>query len=229
MVRGITDKDKKEQAIALRKQGLSIRDIELELGVNRSTLSGWLKNVELSDKQRETLYKNWLNALVKARGMASDVHRNRRIKRVEIIANEAKKFVQSSNLNNDFKELLFAVFYLAEGTKKENSVCIANSNPEMLKAIVKLFRKIYDPDESKFRCCLHLRGDQSDEELKKFWSNQLDIPVSQFIKTQFDKRTHTKTYDYYKGVCVVHYYDMDLQRRILYIGNNLVEKWLYES
>ena len=45
----------KEEAITLRKQGLSLRDISSRLSVAKGTLSGWLKNVPLTPEQRSSL------------------------------------------------------------------------------------------------------------------------------------------------------------------------------
>ncbi len=41
----------KESAVSLRRSGDSIRDIEIKLGIPRSTLSGWFKNIQLTDSQ----------------------------------------------------------------------------------------------------------------------------------------------------------------------------------
>ena len=46
---------KKQEAIRLRKKGISIRKIEQRLGIRRSTLDGWFKNIRLSDAQNEKL------------------------------------------------------------------------------------------------------------------------------------------------------------------------------
>lgn|SRR3989338_6058779 len=215
----------KETAIALRLKGKSIRDIEATLKINRSTLSGWLKNVPLTPKQKEKLYKQWLEGLARSRLKAAEVHRRNKQVRLAKIYKETEDFLLKTNLNKNLEELLFSIFYLAEGTKNRSSVIFANSNPSILKGITNLFRSIYKIDESKFSCCLHLRSDQSDSELKKFWSRQLDIPESRFIKTQFDKRTTSKTYEYYKGVCVIYYYDAALMHRIMYLGDSLVKRW----
>ena len=45
----------KENAIKLRQQGFSIGKIERDLGIPRSTLSGWLKNIKLTARQKELL------------------------------------------------------------------------------------------------------------------------------------------------------------------------------
>ena len=42
----------KEQAQQLRRDGLSMRAIENQLGIARSTVSSWVREIELSDRQR---------------------------------------------------------------------------------------------------------------------------------------------------------------------------------
>ena len=71
---------------------------------------------------------------------------------------------------------------------------------------------------------MHLRNDQIEHDLSSFWSKTLRVTIKQFHKTQFDKRTTKPTYEKYKGVCVITYFDMSLQRRILYIGDNLLQQ-----
>ena len=215
---------KKQKAISLRQRGKSYREIEKILDVSRSTLNGWLANVALSSEQENRLYQKCMDGLKKARAKASIAHINARIARSDKIRREARAFLDKISFNEQLCELIFSTFYLAEGSKKENAVIVANSNPILLKAIVALFRNIYDVDQNKFRCCLHLRSDQSEVKLKNFWSKLLDIPKGQFIKTQFDHRAIKESYKDYKGVCVVTYFDISLQRRILYIGDYLLEK-----
>lgn len=213
---------KKKRAIILRKTGKSYREIEKILNVRRSTLSGWLKNIILSENQRQKLHKKWLKALVKARSMASEVHRNGRLNRIKKVRDDVEIFSSNIRIDDQLGEIIFATFYQAEGVKKENAVVFANSNPFILKSIYLLFEKTYKIDKSKLRCCLHLRSDQSEIAMKKYWSKLLNIPQPQFNKTQFDKRVIKPTYSTYKGVCVIIYLDMNLQRRILYLGEKLL-------
>lgn len=213
----------KGRATSLRKRGLSIRYIENKLGISRSTLSGWFKDIKLSKEQRKKLFNDWKNGLMNARKKAALWHIKQGNDRKWAIREEVKNFVSGVNIDKKIGELMMATFYLAEGGKTENNFVIANSNPEILKGIINLQRYLYKLDESKFRCALHLRKDQDEERLKNFWSKTLDIPKLKFLKTQFDKRTIKKTYDHYKGVCVLIYYDMALQRRILYLGNEILK------
>ncbi|MEK7080641.1 MAG: hypothetical protein AAB925_02305 [Patescibacteria group bacterium] len=213
----------KNRATSLRKRGLSFRYIENKLGIPRSTLSGWFKNIKLPEKQRKKLLDSWKKGLANARKKAALWHIEDKNKRRETIRQEVKTFFLDVTIEKKMGELIMATFYLAEGGKMENNFSLANSNPEILKGIVNLLRLLYKIDELKFRCALHLRKDQDEKELREFWSKILKIPESQFIKTQFDKRTIKKTYEHYKGVCVLIYYDMALQRRILYLGDEILK------
>ncbi len=213
----------KDKAITLRKKGYSIKNIESKLKIPRSTLSGWFKNVKLTQKQKDQLLLNWKNGLIIAQKKGGQWHYEQGQKRREKIRREVKEFTSTIRINKPIGELILATFYLAEGSKTENSFGIANSNPKILKGIINLLRFLYILDESKFRCSLHLRKDQEEKSLKTFWSNTLNIPESKFTKSQFDKRTIKKTYSHYKGVCVVNYFDMALQRRVLYIGDTLLD------
>lgn len=218
-----TDVSKKKLAIKLRRKGKSIREIEKIINVSRSTLSGWLRNVGLSKKQKDKLHDKWMSSLTKARLKAAQTNRNKRLEKIKEIRQDVERFISKVAIDKALGELVFSIFYLAEGTKKESSVVIANSNPQILKAFLNLFRYLYQPDKSKFRCCLHLRRDQEERKLKDYWSRTLDIPESQFLKTRFDKRTIKPSFKNYKGVCVIFYYDINIQRRILYIGERFLQ------
>lgn len=213
----------KSRATSLRKRGLSLPYIENKLGIPRSTLSGWFKDIKLSPQQTKKLFNKWKNGLINAREKAVLWHRKQRNDRREKIKNEIKSFLSDVKIDKKIGEIIVATFYLAEGGKMENNFALANSNQEILKGIINLLRNLYHIDESKFRCCLHLRKDQNESKSKEFWSKALNIPETQFIKTQFDKRTIKKTYEHYKGVCVLIYYDMALQRRILFLGDEILK------
>lgn len=219
-----TDIAKKEAAIKLRKKGKSIRDIEKILGSPRSTLSGWLRDVKLSKKQKEQLHRRWLSALVKARLKASEVNKNERLERMKKIEESTKQFMANIKINKTLCELIFATFYLAEGSRTKGRVEIANTDPKILTSFLKLFRYLYLHEKSRFRCHLNLRMDQSEEKIKNYWSKILHIPKSQFIKTSFERRSTTATFKKYKGVCTVYYCDTDLQKRILTVGEEILQK-----
>src|SRR3989338_3109931 len=95
----------KESALQLRKRGLSIGMIEHKLGISRSTLSGWFKNIELSHVQKEQLLQNWRDGLVHARKKAVIWHNAQKKQRLE----EAKKQAIKTLAGIDEKNKMFIV------------------------------------------------------------------------------------------------------------------------
>ena len=216
--------DKKQKAIKLRIRGKSLGEISVDLKIPKSTLSGWLGKVRMPLKLKKALSKKRLDALFFARTKAADSHKRERRKRMEKIEKEASNFLQGVKLSKDTAELIFSSFYLAEGAKRRGSLEIANSNPEILAGFWNLMKILYPLDPERIRCHLYLRLDQPERKLKKYWSGVLNIPEKQFIKSQFDKRAISATRPDYKGVCCIYYNDVNLQKRAIAIGEELLKK-----
>lgn len=220
----------KKQAIHLRKKGYSYSEITEELKIPKATLSNWVSNIKLTKLQKKKIRNRWLKKLEKAREKAAEAHREEKKERLAKIDKEAKQFVDKIKVNKKMLRVFLVALYLADGTKREGPTELGSSNPKIAKTFITLLKKLYNLDGSKFRCSIFARHDQNPEELEKYWSNLLNVPRSQFYKTQLDKRTKgTKTYPYYKGVCLIIYLNSAIQRKITSIGNFLLEKILEKS
>jgi transposase len=57
----------RDMARKLRREGLSMREIERRLGVARSTVSLWVREIELTDHQLEELQARGVSARTRAR------------------------------------------------------------------------------------------------------------------------------------------------------------------
>jgi len=221
----------KENAIKLRKRGLSIRKVEQYLGVPRSTLSGWFKNVELSARQREKLYNDWKKALIKARKKAVLWHNAQKEGRLLEAKNQAIKTLRQINKDDkNILELTLAILYLGEGSKKNIETALGSSDPLILKFFIKALKNIYNFNVEKIRCELYLRADQDPETIKHFWSQTLKLPKNCFKSVSIDNRTlGSKTYPTYKGVCNLRCGSVAIKRKLLYLGEaflkNIVEKY----
>lgn len=87
-----------------------------------------------------------------------------------------------------------------------------------------MLREIYSVDEKKFRVHLLLRADQDEQTLKEFWSRTVKIPITQFMRSHFDNRSQgKKSYATYFGVCVIYYYDVRIQRKLLALSDLLIK------
>lgn len=218
--------ESKGKALLLRKQGVSIRTVEKRLGIPRSTLSGWFKNVSLSDTHKNELNQRWKNALIKARQKAVLWHNAQKEKRLQ----EAKSAALKTLLNIDVAdtnilELTLALLYLGEGSKKTVGTAMGSSDPLILKFFLAILKKLYSLDSSKIRCELHLRADQNPQAAKLFWAKELQLPLSSFRYITLDRRTiGSKTYPGYHGVCDVRCGTAEIQRKLLYLSDLFCKK-----
>lgn len=218
--------ESKPDVIKLRKEGFSIRKIERRLGIPRSTLSGWLRNIELSQKQKEKLTWDWKKALVKARKKAVLWHNAQKEKRLKLAKEQALKTVEDIDITDKkVLELALAILYMGEGTKKKVETSMGNSDPLILKFFLATLKGLYDFDLRKIKCQLNLRADQNPEKMKRFWSKELGIPINNFGYVNLDKRTvGSKTYPHYKGVCYVLCGNVAIQRKLTYLSEIFCKK-----
>lgn len=214
---------RKELAVKLRLQGKSYREISEELKIAKSTLNGWLKNIEISPEQRQRLVEQWKLGLHKARLQSQLVKKARKLENIHESQVFAQDFLKSIELDNKTLELFLAGLYLGEGFKVNGRLGLGNANPQIMCLFITLIRKLYPINESKLNAQIFARADQDPELLVNYWSDLLNIPQAQFHRTQVDARAKNPTRPNYFGVCAVNYSDVVLQRRILAIGREMLK------
>lgn len=216
----------KPRAIALRKKGLSIGQIETMLQIRRSTLSAWFQGVVLTKNQQEKLLQDWRNGLVKARRKAVLWHHAEKKKRLQQAEKEAKTVLATLNTSHKGSlELALAMLYLGEGFKATIGLGIGNSNPMILRFFIAALSICYGFDKTRIKCELHLRADQDPTETRKYWAHALGVSSMNFTATSIDKRTAgTQTYPTYKGVCTLRCGSAAIQRRLMFLGTMFCEK-----
>lgn len=169
----------REKAIQLRKQGYTYSQIKLELGLPKSTLSGWLRNLQLTEQQLKKLIKNKDSKELLRRERYSITRKNQKLERFKKVYEEQKKILPLSK-----RELfLMGTFlYWGEGEKTHGIVSISNTDPRIIKFALYWMVNILDIPKSKIKAQLHLYEDMNANEAIIFWSKILDIPNIQFLK-----------------------------------------------
>lgn len=215
----------KEKALKMRKRGVSLREIEENLGIPRSTLSGWLRNVRLTQKQKLKLKNNWLEGLRNARIHAVAWHNQQKEIRLKEAEEHALRSLSKIDITNEsILELALAMLYLGEGSKSGHTA-LGSSNPEILNFFITGLLQVYKFNLDKIKCELHLRADQNPDEIRKYWSEKLGIPIKNFTNISVDKRTIGRaTYPSYKGVCILQCGNIALQRRLVYLSQKFCEE-----
>jgi transcriptional regulator with XRE-family HTH domain len=173
-------KEEKEIAIELRSKGLSMNEIVTKLGVSKSSISLWVRDVQLTAKQKEGL------SLRGVRKEAIEKRRETRLRnenaRRQIIIDAAKKELKNIS-SNDLRKIGTALYW-AEGAKTKRSVVqFSNSDPEMIKLMMKFFRNICCVPKEKFRGHIHIHPHLDAKRAENHWAKISDIPSSQFYKT----------------------------------------------
>lgn len=212
--------DLKPKAIAMRKEGCSLPHIHKTLGIPKSTLSHWLRDVTLTKQQKAVLHKNWQQALHKARAKAVLWHNEQKQLRIDTARTEALSVLAQLPIDNlPVQELALAVLYLAEGSKKNIETALGSSDPNTLRFFISSLQKLFGYDTQNIRCELCLRYDQNPEQMKRYWSKELSLPVSQFTQVNIDKRTkHKQTYKHYNGVCHLRCGSVAIRRRLVFLA-----------
>jgi hypothetical protein len=216
----------KSEAIRLRKQGKSLPYVHTTLGIPKSTLSYWFKNITLTDKQKCKLRKNWQDALKNGRTKAVRWHNEQKALRVQLAEQEGLTLLRKVDTKNvHITELALALLYLGEGTKAKGETGMGSSDPLILKFFISCLRKIYHVPEDRIKCELHLRSDQDPEKMLIFWSHELQVAKENFYKPYLDIRTKgTVTYDSYKGVCLIRCGTVAIQRKLVYIAKHFCKE-----
>jgi hypothetical protein len=223
----------KDKAVELRKLGLSYREIEKVLSIPRSTLSGWLKDVELGETQKNRLRKSYGTGLTQARLKAAEWHRAQKELRLLKAKEDAQSVLDSLIIDDSVVELALAMLYLGEGAKT-GTTAIGSSDPLILKFFLNVLVQKYEIDPSKARFDLHIRADQNPEEIRKYWAKELNLPKSYFKYVVADKRTEGRTsYPHYKGVCIINCGTIAIQRKLIYLYNlfcqRVIDEWAVSS
>lgn len=223
----------KDRAVSLRKQGFSYREIEQTLSVPRSTLSHWLRHIELTPGQKLRLEQSTGNGLIKARIKASQWHRNQKKLRLQKAKEEAETVLNNIEMSDDIVELALAMLYLGEGAKS-GTTAIGNSNPLIMRFFLAILVKKYQLDPLKIRFDLHIRIDQDPEEIKDYWAKELDVPLDRFKYVVADKGTAGRTtYPSYRGVCIINCGNIAIQRKLIHLYNlfcqKVIDEWAVSS
>lgn len=182
----------KIKAIKLRKEGMSYSEILKMVPVAKSTLSIWLKSVDLSKPQQQRLTAKKLAAA--KRGGAA--RKKMRIDTTAEIVDRSKK--QIGVVSNRELFLIGAVLYWAEGTKEKegtpgSGIQFTNSDPKMLRIFLLWLRNVCMIDEEKihFQIYLHETSAVRVREVVKYWTRNLGINEDRLGTVYFKKNKLT--------------------------------------
>jgi len=169
----------RDTARALRKKGLSMNEIMQKTGYAKASVSDWTKDIILTKSQREKLS-------MKGRSIES-IERRRKSR----LFNESKKRqITTNKAKGDFSDLserdlriIGSVLYWGEGGKTKRGMArLSNSDPVIIKVIMRYFREICGVPDSKFRASVHTFAHANIKKTINHWVKISGIPKEHFYK-----------------------------------------------
>ncbi len=202
----------KNKAIRLRKKGMSYSQIKEKLGISKSTLSGWLYNMPLSEERIKELRDFSPMRIERCR----NTKMKKRNDRLECVYEKTSRDIKILNK----RELFLVGFFLywGEGGKTNKYVTtFTNTDPVMSRFFVKWVTSCFNIKKSELNILLHLYKDMDIQSSIKFWSKELNLSISQFKKPYIkDSKLTGLTYKngFGKGTCNIRIYDRDITEYI---------------
>jgi hypothetical protein len=169
--------EEQQRARELRSLGWSIGEIQQALGVSRSSVSLWVREVELSDAAAARLearaglgpMRSAERSRARARAVRTGYQREGRL-RARV---------------GDAEYAGGCMLHWAEGDKTRNAVRMANSDPELLATFVRFLRRHFDvrDDQMTIFCNLFADHVERQTDIENFWLATLGLPRSQLRKS----------------------------------------------
>ena len=204
----------KEEALQLRQQGKSYKEIRKELGVPLATLSDWLRDEDWSQEIRGVLTLNNSLAITKNKTSAQKANIKRRTQ-------ERSQYRERALLAYPDKKdspLFIAglMLYWAQGdtSPKESRVHFSSGDPEVINVFYQFLLKQAKIDPERIKLRLILYPDLIDSVQKNLWSKLLGIEPERFAKSINLKNSPGKSRRSF-GTCTVEVYSRELKETLL--------------
>lgn len=206
-------------AITMRKDGFSLKEIAKKLDIAQSTASLWLRSVALNDKAKSRL----LSRQIENREKIISLKKLKMLQKEKDLRKKAQSVLNKIEMNPSLKKLLCAFLYWGEGSKAGSFVTFTNSDSSMIETFLKLFRSSFRLDEKKFRGLVHVHEYHDEVEVVKFWSKTTNISINQFSKSYKKPNTGKIKRVGYQGTLRIRYYDAQIARELKCLYNTAAE------
>lgn len=159
-----------QRARELRAQAWTLQTIAEELGVAKSSVSLWVRDIEFRPSHVRTAARR--------RGP----NKLERRKEAEILHWQQEGRRRIGQLSE--REFLVAgvALYAGEGAKTNGAVGLANTDPTIIAFFCAWLRRFFDIDESRMRARLYLHEGLDLAEATDRWSALTSIPQDQFLR-----------------------------------------------
>ena len=156
-----------EKARQMRADGRTLLDIATVLGVSKSSVSVWVRDVEFEPKPRRAAAHRRPHPQHLAKLAEIDECNRLGIDRMGVLSDGA--FLAAG-----------AALYAGEGAKTDGKITFANTDPRMMAFFCKWLRHFFVVDEARLRVRVYLHEGLDIEAAERFWSKVTGVPRAQF-------------------------------------------------
>lgn len=207
-------KDIKRKAVSLRGKGFSIIQIARDLGLAKSTVSLWVRDIALPQRILKLLQGKEITG--RKKGLAI-LKAKRDLNKLEHAREATNLLINNMHLlsRKDILQLFCAIIFWCEGSKRRISdVRFTNSDPALVRFFLYCLRTGFDAYEHKFRAMIHLHEYHDHKQQTFFWSKVTGIALSQFLKPYVKPHTGKRERPNYEGCLSIRYHDAEIAKRL---------------
>jgi hypothetical protein len=162
-----------------REEGRSVKEIADLLGVSKSSVSLWVRDIVLTAEQHAALQAR--NGLHERQRLANAVMSARaRARRVKAQTDGRSRARRGKNLY-----VIGCMLYWAEGSRNRNKLVFTNSDPEMVRTFMTFLRDAFATDVGRIRITCNLFADhvERQREIEDFWLRTAGLPRTALCKS----------------------------------------------
>jgi hypothetical protein len=188
------------EALKLRLKGKSYNEINALLGIPKATLSGWLKDVVLSDNARKRLQERVKQGVQNGFVKRNKLQTHTAQERSRTTRKQASKEIKQLSLEE--LKLVGSALYWAEGYKRvkvrdgkertSHSIRFVNADPDMVAIFIQFLQMVMKIPSENIRLSMRLFPHINESAAKKFWIKSTGLSADRFYKTTYPVSTASK-------------------------------------
>lgn len=203
-------KELQAEARRLRQAGKSVNEITSILGVAKSSISLWVRDVPLTQDQQTELKNRGRQYGTDNAGSQANIRRFRAL-REQYQSQGRSKAKELRSLH-----LAGCMLYWAEGSKNRHRLEFVNSNPQMMLFFIRFLREELHVQDEMIKINIHCHTDNPFEKdrIAKYWLELLQLQPESVRKIHaLEKKTSRRKY-LQNGVCGIRIESTELVQHI---------------
>lgn len=195
--------EEQEEARRLRAQSMTLAEIAEKLGVSKSSVSIWVRDVPFTPSPRRWGPQRRPNRLHEAK-----------LRQIEEL--DASGRARIGTLSDDAFLAAGIALYAGEGSKTDGGLRFANTDATMVRFYCAWLRRFFQPDETRLRVRVYLHEGLDIDAAERHWSEVTGVPLEQFRKPYRAKADPSIRRNKHEFGCVyVDYYCSTSHRRVM--------------